>query len=122
MENSRKEEIGKKIKDLRIKFSLTQEELAEKLEIKHQTIYKYENGIIKNIKYETIEKLSKIFNVTPQYLLGLDDDDTSIPSKEELRQRVAAFYQNKKISDESKDEFFKEIQEIFFQERLKKEK
>ena len=114
--------IGIKIKNLRNSLKLTQKELAKKLNIKRETIHKYENGIIKNIKYETIEKLAKIFNVTPQYLLGLDDDDTSIPSKEELKQRVAAFYQNKKISDESKDEFFKEIQEIFFQERLKKEK
>ncbi|RRD40386.1 XRE family transcriptional regulator [Leptotrichia sp. OH3620_COT-345] len=112
--------IGLKILRLRENKKLSQQQLAKKLSVKPQTIYKYENGIIKNIKYETIEKLAKIFNVSPQYLLGLDDEENIVPTKEELERGSMLFYQNKKISDEDKDELFKKIQEYYFKERLKK--
>lgn len=120
MSNIKNNDIGKKLKTLRISLNLTQEELAQKLSIKRETIHKYENGIIKNIKYETIEKLAKIFNVTPQFLLGLSEKEIVIPSVEDLKNSIELFYQNKEISDESKDKFFKDIQELYFKERLKK--
>ena len=37
-------DIGKNIKDLRIRAKLTQEELAEKLFVTRQTVSNYENG------------------------------------------------------------------------------
>ena len=62
--------IGEKLKMLRVKSNLTQEDLAKSLNVKRETIHKYENDIIKNIKYETIVKLAEIFNTAPEYLLG----------------------------------------------------
>ena len=47
--------IGDRIKQLRRKNSLTQDDLAEKLSTTKQTIHKYENNIITNIPADKIE-------------------------------------------------------------------
>ena len=50
--------IGDRIKQLRRKNSLTQDDLAEKLSTTKQTIHKYENNIITNIPADKIESLA----------------------------------------------------------------
>lgn len=61
--------------------SLTQEELAKRLETSKQTIYKYENQIITNIPSDKIEILAKIFKVSPIYLMGWDETNEESPPK-----------------------------------------
>lgn len=57
--------IGKRIRDLRMKKGLTQEELGELLGVKKAAVQKYENGTIVNLKADTIRKLCEIFEVLP---------------------------------------------------------
>ena len=38
--------IGDRIKELRISSQMSQQELADKLNVAKQTVYKYENGIV----------------------------------------------------------------------------
>ena len=73
--------IGERIKQLREANSLTQEELAKRLETSKQTIYKYENQIITNIPSDKIEILAKIFKVSPVYLMGWDETNEESPPK-----------------------------------------
>ena len=73
--------IGERIKQLREANSLTQEELAKRLETSKQTIYKYENQIITNIPSDKIEILAKIFKVSPIYLMGWDETNEESPPK-----------------------------------------
>ena len=115
-----KKNIGITILKLREKFKFSQAELAKKLNIKRETIHKYENGIIKNIKYETIEQLAKIFNVTPQYLLGIEENTSKNLTKENIRIENMAFFGNKEISDEDKEELFNALQEFYFKQKLEK--
>ena len=78
--------IGERIKQLREANSLTQEELAKRLETSKQTIYKYENQIITNIPSDKIEILAKIFKVSPVYLMGWDEtNEESPPKKKEVK-------------------------------------
>ena len=70
--------IGEKIKHLRIKSGLTQEDIAKSTGTTKQAIYKYENGIVTNIPTDKIEKMADLFGVTPSYLMGWDDE----PKKE----------------------------------------
>lgn len=74
---------GYKIKELRIKKGLTQQELGDLLGIQKAAVNKYETGRVINLKRSTIKKLCEIFDVTPQELLGLENaefaEDT-IPS------------------------------------------
>ncbi|MBQ3021915.1 MAG: helix-turn-helix domain-containing protein [Clostridia bacterium] len=62
--------IGDRIKYLREKSGLTQTDIAEKLGIATQTIFKYEKNIVTNIPIGNIEKLANIFDVSPSYLMG----------------------------------------------------
>nr|DAO76612.1 MAG TPA: helix-turn-helix domain protein [Caudoviricetes sp.] len=62
--------IHKNIKQLRAANGLTLKELAEKLGVKEATAQRYESGEIKNIKYETIIKLSEIFGCSPAVIMG----------------------------------------------------
>lgn len=65
-------EFNEKLKELRIKSKLTQEELAEQLHISRQSISKWEQGI-NEPNIEMLKKLSDIFGVTLNELLETED-------------------------------------------------
>lgn len=57
--------VGEKIRELRIKQGMTQEQLGELLGVKKAAVQKYESGRVKNLKQSTMSKLCEIFNVPP---------------------------------------------------------
>ena len=65
---------GERIRQLRIEHQMTQEELGAKVGVQKAAIYKYENGLIVNLKRSTIEKLALVLDTTPTYLMGMEDD------------------------------------------------
>ena len=72
--------IGERLKALRLKSGLTQEEVGRHAHISKQTLYKYENGIVTNIPADKIELLATIYSVTPAYIMGWATPTTSLPS------------------------------------------
>lgn len=70
-----KESIGNRIKKLRIDSNLTQEEVGKIIGSSKQTLHKYENGIITNIPSDKIETLANLFDVSPSYIMGWDNND-----------------------------------------------
>ena len=62
--------LSKKITELRLSFGWTQVQLAQKLGITKQTISNWENDNIQP-SIDMLVKLSKVFNVSTDYLLGL---------------------------------------------------
>lgn len=69
--------IGDRIRNQREHNGLTQTELAEKIKVSKQTLYKYENNIVTNIPSDKIEDIAKILDVSPSYLMGWEDNLTS---------------------------------------------
>lgn len=71
--------IGERIKYLRKKNGMTQTDIAKRLGIATQTVYKYEKNIVTSIPMENIEKLAEIFGVPPTYIMGWSqtEDETS---------------------------------------------
>ncbi|MFS1663444.1 helix-turn-helix domain-containing protein [Streptococcus sp. zg-JUN1979] len=69
----------KRLKELRLEHNLTQKELANKINSTQASVGFWEQGLRKP-KYESIEKLAKVFNVSPDYLLG--NTDTKETDKE----------------------------------------
>ena len=68
-------EIGERIKMLRKQHGLTQKELAERCGYNSlTTINKIELGI-NTVPISTVEKIAKVFNVSPSYLMGWDDKE-----------------------------------------------
>lgn len=60
------------VHELRVASSWSQVELANRLNISKQTVSNWENDNIQP-SIEMLVRLSRIFNVTTDYLLGLDD-------------------------------------------------
>lgn len=55
--------IGKKLKELRKNYNLTQGELAEKLKISRVNYTRYENGKVRP-DYETIIKIADFYDIS----------------------------------------------------------
>lgn len=64
--------LGEKIKMLRQKKGLTQAQLADLLFLKQNAISAYEKDV-NQPSLEMIKKMATIFNVSADYLLGIDE-------------------------------------------------
>lgn len=98
--------MGSLIKKLRIKHDLTQDELADRLNVKKSAVSKWERGAVQNIKRDTIIEMSKIFNVRPSYLMCFDtpkaNPKSSLTRQEKIlviRYRALDEYGAKAVND-----------------------
>lgn len=73
-------DCGNTIKELRTEAGMTQEELGMLLNVQNAAVSKYESGKVP-LTGETLLKLSKIFNVSTDYLLGAEEGNTMIGGK-----------------------------------------
>ena len=64
-------QIGYRIKEVREQNHISQAQLAEILHVSQRSISSWETGF-RQPDYETLEAISKYFDVTTDYLLGLD--------------------------------------------------
>lgn len=64
--------IGEYIKKLRTENGYSQEELGSLLGVQRAAVQKWECGTVKNLKRETIKKLSEIFSVDPSSFIDND--------------------------------------------------
>ena len=71
--------LAQKIKSKREERGISQTELAKMIGTSKQTLYKYENGIVSNIPYDTIKKIADVLSVSATYLVGWSEqtDDTA---------------------------------------------
>ena len=65
--------IGQALINLRKNKGLSRQNLADELGISVHTYIKYENESVKP-PYETLIKIADFYNVSTDYLLGLEDD------------------------------------------------
>ena len=73
---------GERIRLLRLKRGMSQSELGAKIGVKTPAIYKYENGLVVNLKRSTIEKLADALETTPSYLMGFEEEEKPTPVSE----------------------------------------
>lgn len=76
--------MGEKIRENRKRMGLTQTELGRLIDVDKTTIYKYEKGLIVNIKRDSILKLAEVFGISPSELLD-DRDAISFRRAEVIR-------------------------------------
>lgn len=84
-------EFGNTLKSLRIENNMTQAELAQKLDVTKSVISAYETGI-RMPSYDILIHISKLFDVSTDYLLGQhrpQDLDLSGLSKDEIEALLA---------------------------------
>ena len=64
---------GQRIKFRREQLNISQTDLAKRINVSKQTLYKYENDIITNIPSDKIEELAKVLDVPIPYIFSRDD-------------------------------------------------
>lgn len=83
------EETGKKIKELRRKKNMTQQELAEKCGFTNSLLSKIENGQTGSA-VATLSKIAAVLGVSLAWLLQEDSNHPLVIMKKEARQAVSA--------------------------------
>ena len=69
--------VGERIRALRERLEISQVDFATMVNVSKQTLYKYENGIVTNIPSDKIEAIAKIGHVSPAYLMGWEENNSS---------------------------------------------
>ena len=91
-----KKQLGSKIKRLRIKHKMTQEQLAEKMQIAPRTLCGIENG--ENfVKAETLAKICEVFGITSFELFAFDHIKPQDELLEEIIMDIKSFKSREKI-------------------------
>lgn len=109
--------LGQKLKEIRKRFGLSQEQLAEIMNVSRQAITKWENdGGMPDVS--NLQELSKVFGITVDYLLNDDNQLPALSLKKELDKEK---YKNKlTMYNEVLKEYYPEPYEIFILSRNKK--
>lgn len=109
--------LGQKIKEIRRKFGLSQERLAEIMNVSRQAITKWENdGGLPDVS--NLQELSKVFGITVDYLL---DDQKQLPALLMRKKLDKENYKNRlTMYSEILKEYFPEPYEIYTLVRQKR--
>ena len=84
---------GERIRYLRQLNNMSQEELGRRVGVQRAAINKYEKETVKNIPIHTIEKIAKVLDVSPTYIVGWNDiDSNSLSAEIKVLQGVRKFY------------------------------
>lgn len=65
--------IAERLKKMRKERGLSMDEVAKRLSVSRQTVFKYEHGIITNIPLEKIEVLAELYGVEPADIVGWEE-------------------------------------------------
>jgi len=82
--------MGQRIHEKREAAGLSVEELAEKIGVSRQTVYKWEKGIVKNIDRDYIGKMALLFKCEPEWLMHMENSQVTITYSAEGREPVEA--------------------------------
>lgn len=109
--------LGQKLRKIRSKFGLSQEQLAEVINVSRQAIIKWENdGGLPDVS--NLQEISEVFGVTVDYLLN---DDSNLPALSMKKKLDRNKYKNKVVMySEVLKEYYPEPYEIFVLSRTKK--
>jgi transcriptional regulator with XRE-family HTH domain len=109
--------LGEKLKNIRKRFGLSQEELAEIINVSRQAITKWESDIGLP-DTDNLVGLSRVFGITVDYLLNKENDLPLLVMRKELDKSK---YKNKISSYESiLSEYYPEPWKIYILNRRKK--
>ena len=124
--------FGDKVKELRTRIDITQEELAKKIGVSPRTIFAYENGETYPRRRDIYKQLAELFGVELNYLLTEDEEFIAEAAdkygrKGELQavdilEQATALFAGGELSDEDQLAFLHEMQAIYLdsKERAKK--
>ncbi|PPA71933.1 helix-turn-helix domain-containing protein [Jeotgalibacillus proteolyticus] len=74
--------LGSKLRNLREQRGISQKELASRLKIPNQNVSNYERNF-RQPDYDTLKKFANFFQVSTDYLLGVDNNQNPVDKEEE---------------------------------------
>lgn len=84
---------GTRIKELRTIADISQEELGRRVGVQRAAIQKYEKGSVENIPLKMIEKIAKVFDVSPTYIVGWNGEHSNpLAAEVKIVQGVKTFF------------------------------
>lgn len=111
---------GEKIAKLRISHSWSQPQLAEKMSVSQSTVAMWESGKRK-VSAEDLLKLSQLFHVTTDYLLGnnqtpkwANEKDTNDLARFLKENAGSMTYQGKNLTEDEKEKLEIAMTQIFW--------
>ena len=121
---------GEKIRELRKKFGISQEDLAKRIGVSRRSLIYYEQGDSFPTKPEVITALAEAFGITTDELLGdaaaesLNANFTAKAEKttQELVDAVCAAFYSSELSQERKDAAMYAISEAYWQAKRRNAK
>ena len=109
--------LGQKLKEIRKRFGLSQEQLAEIINVSRQAITKWENGGgLPDIS--NLQELSKVFGVTVDYLLNDEHQLPALSMRKELDKEK--YKSTLTMYTEVLKEYYPEPYEVYILTRSKK--
>ena len=110
---------GERIRQLRIEHQMTQEELGARIGVQKAAIYKYENGLVVNLKRSILEKLAIVLDTTPTYLMGMEDSaqQANVQLTPQQSTLLTAFDQ---LNDEGQTKAVEYVEDLVLTGRYKK--
>ena len=101
---------GERIRQLRIEHQMTQEELGAKVGVQKAAIYKYENGLVVNLKRSILEKLALVLDTTPTYLMGMEDAEPAQASLTKAQTSLLSVFD--KLNEEGQAKVIEYVEDL----------
>ena len=76
--------VGERIKKAREYYDISQVDLAKRIGVSKQSLYKYENNVVTNIPSNVIEQIANILDISPCYLMGWEEKETTQSESPEI--------------------------------------
>lgn len=115
--------FSQRLRALRVQFRLTQQEVADKLNIHRTTYTKYETGVVTPDQQGLVE-LAEMFDVTVDYLLGRENAPHMVAQQEEntlqlslQEQQLLQIY--RQLTYAEQQELVQKVQKAFKQRKRK---
>lgn len=118
--------LGSRLKELRIKKNMSQQQLADLSGIDRTTIGKYE---LKNVRpsYEILERMCNVLDTTPEYLINSDITNHTV-CKEKPKELTSFIKEadytlyGSPVSSEDKERISKIIEALYYDDTSKDKK
>ena len=85
--------MGQRIREKRLEKGLSLEALGKILGVQRAAVSKWELGAVENISQTKIKEMAKLFQCSPSWLMGYDEEKTTNP--EELEKALELYDQYK---------------------------
>lgn len=107
-------ELGEKVKQLRKRKCLNQDDLAKVLELSRSQISNLESGR-RNLSLKQLENLCEYFKVDMSYFFMVETTDSCL----DLIEKARLLFESKELTNIQKDDLFTSIMKIYLDSKEK---